>query len=395
MTFITGPLRIVEYDINTSPVAPGFYGGSGMPSTGSASASVLFNFTQSQTSPFIVPHPQFFSVATINLSRDGISFYFKNSTSSGITLRSAAPGETWPTASTPATISLNPSLPPTTALFDGSLTYIIGPGSWVWIFAKGGPAVNPIAWGIISPNGTSGSSGYNGTSGSSGTNGINGTSGSSGTDGTNGTSGSSGTDGTNGTSGSSGVDGTFFGSSGSSGVDGTSGSSGLLPGIGNNYEVLYRDTSATYGYNTSTGLTYDGNTLTASNAEINPLSQRNIVQKLTGVTINNISPSVILTINNITIDGVAYIDYWIKNEGGSGNGRGGLMTLAWDVIQNSAGVSEYSSTDFNSASYFNFFANFNGNSIELSAIIFNPYLADNTTEYYTLFTNMRIVNAMT
>ena len=62
-------------------------------------------------------------------------------------------------------------------------------------------------------NGTSGSSGINGSNGSSGSSGINGTSGTNGSSGINGTSGSSGLSGTNGTDGSS-------GSSGISGIDG-------------------------------------------------------------------------------------------------------------------------------------------------------------------------------
>jgi hypothetical protein len=62
-----------------------------------------------------------------------------------------------------------------------------------------------------------------------------------------------GTSGTDGTSGSSGTDGT----SGSSGTDGTSGTSGIIPSIGNDTELLFRDDSATYDYNTSSKLTYD------------------------------------------------------------------------------------------------------------------------------------------
>lgn len=104
------------------------------------------------------------------------------------------------------------------------------------------------------PGGTSGTSGTSGRSGSSGVSGTEGTSGSSGESGS---SGSSGVDGNfYGSSGTSGADGNFYGSSGSSGDDGTSGSSGILPGIGSNYELLYRDTGAAYGYNTDSGLSY-------------------------------------------------------------------------------------------------------------------------------------------
>ena len=83
----------------------------------------------------------------------------------------------------------------------------------------------------VGGNGSSGTSGSNGTDGSSGTSGSNGTdgssgtSGSNGTDGTSGSSGSNGTDGTSGSSGSNGTDGTS-GSSGSNGTDGSSGTSG-------------------------------------------------------------------------------------------------------------------------------------------------------------------------
>ena len=75
-----------------------------------------------------------------------------------------------------------------------------------------------------------------------------------------GTSGTDGTSGSSGSSGSSGTDGTS-GSSGTNGTSGTSGSSGLLPSIGLTQEIVYRDDSATYNYNTSTGLTYDGDML--------------------------------------------------------------------------------------------------------------------------------------
>ena len=63
-----------------------------------------------------------------------------------------------------------------------------------------------------------------------------------------------------GTSGSSGTNGTS-GSSGTNGTSGSSGVNGILPIIGNNTELLFRDSGTTSGYNTSTGLTYDGNNL--------------------------------------------------------------------------------------------------------------------------------------
>lgn len=65
--------------------------------------------------------------------------------------------------------------------------------------------------------------------------------------------------GTGGTSGSSGVAGTdgTSGSSGDSGSSGSSGTSGILPEIGNNTGILFRETGATYGYNTDTGFTFD------------------------------------------------------------------------------------------------------------------------------------------
>ena len=98
---------------------------------------------------------------------------------------------------------------------------------------------------VISGQGTNGSSGKDGTFyGSSGTSGS-GSPGSSGTSG----SGSSGTSGTS-----------SFGSSGTSGDSGSSGSSGvngLLPGIGNDYELLFRDTGTTYGYNTTPNLNWN------------------------------------------------------------------------------------------------------------------------------------------
>jgi hypothetical protein len=62
--------------------------------------------------------------------------------------------------------------------------------------------------------------------------------------------------GTSGTSGTSGINGTS-GTSGNSGTSGTSGTSGILPVIGNSTEIIYRDDTAQYKYNTSTGLTYD------------------------------------------------------------------------------------------------------------------------------------------
>ena len=77
---------------------------------------------------------------------------------------------------------------------------------------------NPLTF----PNGTSGTSGIDGTSGTSGTSGQDGTSGTSGTSGQDGTSGTSGQDGTSGTNGPAGTSGT----SGTSGQDGTSGTNG-------------------------------------------------------------------------------------------------------------------------------------------------------------------------
>jgi hypothetical protein len=68
------------------------------------------------------------------------------------------------------------------------------------------------------------SSSYNGTSGTSGIDGSNGTSGTSGIDGSNGSSGINGIDGSNGSSGINGID----GSNGSSGTNGASGINGTL-----------------------------------------------------------------------------------------------------------------------------------------------------------------------
>jgi len=110
--------------------------------------------------------------------------------------------------------------------------------------------------GTSGETGTSGTSGETGTSGTSGETGTSGTSGETGISGTSGETGTSGTSGETGTSGSSGIDG-----SGTSGTSGINGSSGVLSIIGNNTEILYRDDTALYGYNTSSGLTYSGNTL--------------------------------------------------------------------------------------------------------------------------------------
>jgi len=44
---------------------------------------------------------------------------------------------------------------------------------------------------------------------------------------------------------------------GTSGTSGTSGINGVLPIIGNQYEVVYRDTGITYGYNTDFGFQFD------------------------------------------------------------------------------------------------------------------------------------------
>jgi len=75
-----------------------------------------------------------------------------------------------------------------------------------------------------------------------------------------GTSGSSGSSGTSGSSGSSGT-------SGSSGSSGSSGTSGILPVIGNDYEVVYVDSGATYGYSADSGLTYSNGILHVNGIE--------------------------------------------------------------------------------------------------------------------------------
>ena len=110
----------------------------------------------------------------------------------------------------------------------------------------------------IYTNGTVGSSSSVSSGSGGGGTGVSGSSGTSGTAGTIGTIGTSGSSGigANGTSGSSGANGT----SGTSGNSGTSGTSGLLPGIGSIYQVVYRDTGASYGYNTNSGLVYNTTT---------------------------------------------------------------------------------------------------------------------------------------
>ena len=101
------------------------------------------------------------------------------------------------------------------------VTTIEGSGTTMIPLLQGNPLFDAV---ISGENFISGITKYihQGVDGSSGTSGIDGSSGVNGTSGVDGTSGSSGVDGTSGidgTSGSSGVDGT-------SGIDGTSGSSG-------------------------------------------------------------------------------------------------------------------------------------------------------------------------
>jgi hypothetical protein len=91
-------------------------------------------------------------------------------------------------------------------------------------------------------SGTSGSNGTDGSSGSNGTDGSSGSSGSNGTDGTSGSSGSNGTDGSSGSSGSNGTDGSS-GSSGSNGTDGSSGSNGTDGSSGTSGDSLFAETS--------------------------------------------------------------------------------------------------------------------------------------------------------
>ena len=94
-------------------------------------------------------------------------------------------------------------------------------------------------------DGTSGSSGSNGTDGTSGTSGSNGTDGSSGTSGVDGASGTSGSNGTNGSSGSNGTDGSS-GTSGSNGTDGTSGSNGTDGSSGTSGDSLFAYTGSAW-----------------------------------------------------------------------------------------------------------------------------------------------------
>lgn len=59
--------------------------------------------------------------------------------------------------------------------------------------------------------------------------------------------------------------GSYFSISGTtSGTSGTSGTDGLIPIIGNNGQLLYRDNDSVYKYNTNSGLTFTGNTLILS-----------------------------------------------------------------------------------------------------------------------------------
>jgi hypothetical protein len=103
-------------------------------------------------------------------------------------------------------------------------------------------------------DGSSGSSGSNGTDGSSGSNGTDGSSGSSGSNGTDGSSGSSGSNGTDGSSGSSGSNGTdgSSGTSGSNGTDGSSGSNGTDGSSGTSGDSLFAETSLGSGIWTTT-----------------------------------------------------------------------------------------------------------------------------------------------
>jgi hypothetical protein len=100
--------------------------------------------------------------------------------------------------------------------------------AWGWVEFTGGTNGSSGTSGIDGSSGTSGTSGADGSSGTSGTSGADGSSGTSGTsgaDGSSGTSGTSGIDGSSGTSGTSGADGSS-GTSGTSGADGSSGTSG-------------------------------------------------------------------------------------------------------------------------------------------------------------------------
>jgi hypothetical protein len=117
-------------------------------------------------------------------------------------------------------------------------------------------------------SGTSGGSGSSGASGSSGTSGTSGSSGTSGTSGSSGTSGTSGSSGSSGTSGSSGSSGSA-GTSGSSGTSGSAGTSGLLPAIGLEPQLIFRNDSSTYGYTTSNLLSFTSSTLTTTNIQVN------------------------------------------------------------------------------------------------------------------------------
>ena len=79
-----------------------------------------------------------------------------------------------------------------------------------------------------------------------------------------------------GTSGTSGFSGTH-GVSGSSGTSGSSGVNGIIQGIGANYNVLWRDTTATYGYNATSGFTWDK---VNNRLSIDGIDSKNITAKM-------------------------------------------------------------------------------------------------------------------
>ena len=123
--------------------------------------------------------------------------------------------------------------------------------------------------GTSGASGSSGTSGINGNNGSSGTSGLSGSSGTSGVNGDAGSSGTSGINGTNGSSGTSGVSGAS-GSSGTSGVSGTNGSSGTsgVDGLSNSFFNYQAKTSSTTGDPGSGHIIWNNSTQSAS-TEIN------------------------------------------------------------------------------------------------------------------------------
>jgi hypothetical protein len=219
-------------------------------------------------------------------------------------------------------------------------------------------------------SGTSGSNGTDGSSGSSGSNGTDGSSGSSGSNGTDGTSGSSGssgsngTDGSSGTSGSNGTDGSS-GSSGSNGTDGSSGSNGTDGSSGTSGDSLFAYTGSAWATTNNveiTGSVRIKGVLTAEEYNVTLVSSSVLyssgstkfgdtnddIHQFTG-SLNILSGSVNITQGDLTINGVSFLAMTSGTSGSNGT-DGSSGTSGSNGTDGTSGSSGSNGTDGTSGS---------------------------------------------